>query len=770
MKDEKTTKKKYGTILRTKDKTTPKELLEAVFYSVCAYLFGCAETIFETYPFGIAFMCSVRRHVPFAISGVMLSCLVCDAPIASSFCGCFASAAFRYGMSYVTDGKDNFELFTLKDTVLCRICSAGVGTLTVSVLRFITDGASYYGLFAIVVCVFLGAFMTYVYSLVFDCDKKYTQKYEAGLGAVFFTFVIALRSVGLFGISAGAVCAFLFPIYTARSTGVMRGTVIGLLCGLALDATISPAFAALGFVCGLIPRSAVYSTVTVPCAVSLSVCYLLSGADAVFPLLSEAVLASAVYVPLERFRLLPPLFVFNDSPTYHSAVSVERIADSCTVAAYRRELTSLSRSLEGISEVMCALSDKEKRPAVHEICEVCEKELSSFCKKCSMKKLCFPDGIRGSHHIRESACRIYEKGVLSTSDLPEKIKTGCYFADKLTVNVNIRLAEYNSEKLKNNKTEVMAEDFIHFSRFIDGITLKRRTEDTVNEALTEQLRKTTVYRDLFGNNLAVYGSEDLTVIACGVDSKKIKTMSGEIQRNFSRSLGVTLGKGEFTYCDGFTAVIYKRKEKYVCSPSSLQAPKDGESINGDSTFSFVSDGKFYTCICDGMGSGHAAALTSKLASVFLQKLLSCGADAEIVMKTLNHFIRSKSGECFTTVDIMCVDLLTGGGSFIKSGAAPSYVIREGRIFRMASLTPPVGIMSELCSERIDFVFKNGDIAVMVSDGVADTSDELVWLYNLLTYESDCPTSELCEKIMERSSTEHLGQDDMTVCAVAISSV
>ncbi len=768
MNDEKNVKKGFGTVLRGKEKSTSKELAEALIYSICSYLFGCGEAVFGTYPFGMAFMCAVRRHVPFSIAGVMLSFLVNGGSIGISFCGLCASTVFRYSVEYVINGRDKFDLFVIKDTPFCRVCAAGVGMLTVTVLNLVNDDLTYYGLFAVFAGVFLGMFMTYVYCLALDGENKYTQRYEAGIGAVFFSCVVALKSFDILTTSLGGICAFLFPVYTSRKAGALRGTVIGALCGAALDISLCPSFAALGFVCGVLPSDAVtLSVVSGVFAFGFFGMYS-SNLETVVKYLPEAIIASGIYVPLEKLHVLPRLCIFKDDAAYKNAVPPDRIADKYTIEAYENDLSSLSRSLDGISGIMHALSDVEKRPAVHEICSLCEKEFSSFCKKCSMKKLCFPNGIKGSPYIRRCAESIYEKGVFSTSDIPEKIKTGCYFAEKLTANVNMKLAEYNSEKVKNNKTEIMAEDITRFSRFIENVTNERRTRDKLNDPLTSRLKKIGGYKQLFGDNVAVYGQERLTVIACGADSLKIRSHSDEIQRNFGKILGITLDKCTFSECDTFTAAVFKMKEKYACTFSSLQMPKDGEIINGDSVLSFSADGKFYMCICDGMGSGQAAALASKPAGVFLKNMLSCCSDTEGVLKMLNHFIKNQRGECFTTVDILCVDLLSGKGSFVKSGAAPSYVIRDGRIFRMASHTPPVGIMEKLCSERIDFTFKNDDIAVMVSDGVADESDELVWLYNLLTYESDCTPEQLCEKIMERACTEHLGEDDMTVSAVRIS--
>ena len=116
---------------------------------------------------------------------------------------------------------------------------------------------------------------------------------------------------------------------------------------------------------------------------------------------------------------------------------------------------------------------------------------------------------------------------------------------------------------------------------------------------------------------------------------------------------------------------------------------------------------------------------------------------------------------------MTVDLKTGNASFTKSGAPPSYIVRDGRIFRLACHTPPVGIMAELCAERIDFTLKNGDVAVMASDGISDGEDHHVWLYNLLTYENGLSVNALCEKIVTTAETEGAGNDDVTVCAVKI---
>ncbi len=767
MKEEKRMKNPSLVFEKYTKEAEAKELFSAVLYCACAYLFGCAEMMFGVYPLGVAFMCTVKKHLPFAVTGALLSALACGAPLSVSLVACTVSVLFRYALAFVFANGKKIDILTLNDSVLSRICAAASGLLASSCLRIISGGFTYYDLFSGVFNVTFGAFMVYVYSLVLDEENRYTQKYEAGIGAVFFSCVSALCTLEILGMSCGGAAAFILTLYSARKGGTLRGTVIGFLCGSALDISLCPMFGIAGFVCGIL-TSLPITWCVISAVVSAVLCgYYMGGTEAAIAYLPEAIVSLFVYIPLEKMKLLPALRLFRDDVSYTRAVSSEDVAKELESASYKDSLSSLSAALGDVADVMCALSEKEKRPAVHEICELCEKEFSSFCKKCSMKKLCFPDGIRGNPIIRKTAQAIYAKRALCTEDLPEKIKTNCYFADKITVSLNIKLAEYVEEKLKNNKTEVMAEDYRAMSQLIGQTLLTTEEKNEINGELTQKLRRTTVYKDLFSNNVSVYGKEDLTVIACGIDAGRIQRQAEEVRKNFSKILGVRLSVPDFSLCGDFLAAIFSRELKFSAESAHLQCVKDGESINGDSVFSFTSGGKLHVCICDGMGSGRLAALTSKTAVIFLQKMLRAGCNTEGALKMLNHFVRSKAGECFTTVDLMTVDLKTGNASFTKSGAPPSYIVRDGRIFRLASHTPPVGIMAELCAERIDFTLKNGDIAVMASDGISDGEDHHVWLYNLLTYENDLSAHALCEKILNTAGAEGAGNDDVTVCAVKI---
>lgn len=190
---------------------------------------------------------------------------------------------------------------------------------------------------------------------------------------------------------------------------------------------------------------------------------------------------------------------------------------------------------------------------------------------------------------------------------------------------------------------------------------------------------------------------------------------------------------------------------------------------GDAISSFEADGKFYMLISDGMGSGREAALTASIAAMFLERMLTAGASMETALKMLNRLIRAGERECFATVDLAEIDLKTGEARFVKSGAAPSFVIRDGSLYRLQSKTVPVGIIRALDAEMIKFNVEEGDTVVMLSDGVAKSFEECPWLLDMLTSDEDVLVGDAglaAEKIV-RSAAERGSADDITAGIIRI---
>ncbi len=194
-------------------------------------------------------------------------------------------------------------------------------------------------------------------------------------------------------------------------------------------------------------------------------------------------------------------------------------------------------------------------------------------------------------------------------------------------------------------------------------------------------------------------------------------------------------------------------------------------VCGDAITSFETGGKFYMLISDGMGSGREAALTSGVCATLLQRLLESGSGLETALKMLNNILRAGERECSATVDIAEIDLITGEAKFVKSGAAPSFVLRGGSIFRLQSKTVPIGILRALDAEMIRFDVQPGDRVVMVSDGAARSYEEVPWLLDMMTTDEVIlrgSPKEAAAKIV-REAARRGSADDITAGVICVMS-
>ena len=191
--------------------------------------------------------------------------------------------------------------------------------------------------------------------------------------------------------------------------------------------------------------------------------------------------------------------------------------------------------------------------------------------------------------------------------------------------------------------------------------------------------------------------------------------------------------------------------------------------SGDTVSAFTGDGKQYMLLSDGMGTGRMAALTSGMAAVFLERMLTAGATMETALKMLNSVIRAGCDECAATVDLCEIDLVTMEARFVKSGAAPSFVIRGGSLFRLQSKTVPIGILRALDAEMIRFTVEPGDVVVMLSDGIARSFEECPWLLDFLSTDEDIQHGNVqraAEKIVEQAASRG-ARDDITAGVLRI---
>jgi stage II sporulation protein E len=152
----------------------------------------------------------------------------------------------------------------------------------------------------------------------------------------------------------------------------------------------------------------------------------------------------------------------------------------------------------------------------------------------------------------------------------------------------------------------------------------------------------------------------------------------------------------------------------------------------------------------------------------MEKLLYAGGKKDLTLELLNTLLMSREDECFATVDLCEIDLYTGKGEFIKAGAAPAFVIRKGVIFKIQSATVPVGIINNMNAEQTSVSFEDGDVIVMLSDGVIQSCDEGAWLLELLGHDGTSRSAgELAEHIVREARTVNRRRDDISAAVMFV---
>lgn len=200
---------------------------------------------------------------------------------------------------------------------------------------------------------------------------------------------------------------------------------------------------------------------------------------------------------------------------------------------------------------------------------------------------------------------------------------------------------------------------------------------------------------------------------------------------------------------------------------SALRPREGCRVCGDQLAVFEVGSTLYLLLSDGMGSGEGAHREAAMTVRLLQQFLQSGIDPTPALKTLNAALqlRSEDGGGFTTIDLLALQRQSGSAVLYKYGAAPSYLKRSGTVTRFTAASLPAGLQSSAQGpETSRFSLPGGSFFVMVSDGIADESDD-EWLQNLLAGWTGKDAAALTNLILSESRSRRGLSDDCAVLVV-----
>ena len=206
---------------------------------------------------------------------------------------------------------------------------------------------------------------------------------------------------------------------------------------------------------------------------------------------------------------------------------------------------------------------------------------------------------------------------------------------------------------------------------------------------------------------------------------------------------------------------------------AARVTKEDESISGDNYGCLCEDGRFVLCLSDGMGSGLAASQESETVVELFEQFLRSGFSRETAARMINSALVLQRGDgMFSTVDICSIDLYSGVCSFLKAGAAATFIRRDTWVESIVSTSLAAGLLQQLDFDTASRKLYDGDYLIMVTDGVLDAlefgREEEVMKELILEISAQEPKEfarELLEHVLRLGGYQ--AKDDMTVLTARI---
>lgn len=749
-------------------KKRAKLFLVSILFLGVGVLISATPFLSGAYPTAIALISSAgmkssrkniftpRVTVALALSGAVFATLTMEGVGILYFTVIFTTFIFR---SVVTHG--DFD-----ESIVFRTLTSFGASVLLSVFYMVIEAFSFASLATAVTLSVSAPIFTYLFSGLFsslgeNLESGIKTRAEVGLAALFFLITLSLKAVGLFGFSLAAVFAFLAAIFISKTLGAMHGGVFGMITGMAAGGGLfSAVFGVIGLFSAMLFQVSDFLTLTLAVVVaSLSAIYV-SGFEGLITVLPEILFGSIIAFPILKFlpSSVDKIRLINDRIKTSDAHERDFI---------NKKLEKMSGTFATLSEVFYAVTDTLKTPTVEEVKSSVDNAMNKVCATCSMSGACWSKFYSDSVDEKLRLAKILkEEGRVRKEDFSDVFSERCGKIDLILEGINKRHANFCKDMNDLSHAGLIAGEYHTVSKLLQNTADSFSRSEKENILLAERGERAMKALGIHFSRIEAWGRRKSIIDLFGVEEEKIPRSSAEIVASFESECSVFFEEPEFIRLDGVSVMRMKRRAPITLECAKKSCTKKGEKINGDTASFFENDsGFFYALISDGMGSGRDAALTSRLASIFLEKLLTCTDDKKTTLEMLNSLIMAKKDECFTTLDLVEFDLLEMKASFLKAGAAPSFIVREDKVYKVNSNTPPAGIIRKLSAEETKITVKDGDLFVLLSDGIIDSADVGAWLVELLDSKRSAGAEEMADAILSEALTRFSRSDDMSVAVI-----
>ena len=569
--------------------------------------------------------------------------------------------------------------------------------------------------------------------------------------------IVALVTILIYGWGNGALLG--------ATTGLMMGLTYSCLCETSMSFVVAMAFS--GFIAGFLRRFGKLAVIIPFIIGNIYIIYNGLGSSHISIIVCETLIASVVLFFMPKFieRKLDNLFDLGKG-----LEAVRNNLLSPTKEA-KEKIGAVSEVFESLSEITIPTSKETEKETADVIKKYILGYVNNKCISCSDMDECID-----KTNLDETAEFLAEKLENGEPIEHEMLKFDCKHSKQIIDDIynmytNMRITRVLKLRELEN-TEKVARQYKEVSKLLDNIANDLKEGALVKDASQQKLRDElkfagyNVYEDEFEKTEDLTEYTFVTDILTNIDKQKktiVELASNILEQSMTVKLILNISKTEKS------KIKLISTPKYSISTEIVSENKTGEEVSGDTYLQTeLNDLRKLTVISDGVGSGEDASKSSTAVVNMLDRLLSGGFSEEKAIEIVNNIVKLKGeDELYASLDAAIINQRNGECYFIKLGAAPTYLIADGKVVVITSNSIPVGLVEDNEFVPICKKMKEGDFVIQVSDGIVPEGSDINnnYLKNyLLTCDYSKSAKLIAQEIKEILYLNNGGtlEDDATV--------
>ncbi|MBE7044586.1 MAG: hypothetical protein E7397_03580 [Ruminococcaceae bacterium] len=488
---------------------------------------------------------------------------------------------------------------------------------------------------------------------------------------------------------------------------------------------------------------------------------------------------NALKVPVHFFEMCFAFCLYFAVPKRVTSLCHVFLEKNLSIPQPEKELCikqHLSEELKHISDALHDLGESVRTIAARRIktasvAELFDTVTERVCSSCPKWQFCwqqeYDETVRRMYSLLN---RMEEAGYCDEYNLPSAFRGYCIRPDSIVSEFNHVYEMMKQSVLWRERAEarqeVVARQYSEISRLIENLSEEVECGFTFLQIAEARLDSALEKVGYFAKEISiietVHHDPEVYIIPAGELEVPL------LEKVVSEVLGTPMHLESAEQCWKLV-----RNNRFEIRTAIRQSSGNGEEECGDTVLQFgISDKHACVLLCDGMGSGLQAEEESRMTARLLCEFMRAGFVKETAVNLLNSTLAMRTGrESFSTVDLLEIDLQTGMAEFLKVGGAESYIIRKGLVEIVTASELPVGILDEVHGSVLKKQLVEGDVVVMISDGISEAGQEkkeTAWLRHMLR-ECREKGDALAQCILEEASARSGGQitDDMSVVVMQI---